>query len=67
MEIENWQLEKALEEMKACGYANLENDRDLHGYISHYIAGERQKGLPRLITRNSWLATSVGLTNASYP
>lgn len=67
MEIENWPLEKALEEMKACGYANLENDQDLHGYISHYKSGERQKGLPRLITRNSWLAPSVGLTNVFYP
>jgi protein tyrosine/serine phosphatase len=36
MEFEGWTNEQAIEEMKANGYHNLEEDLDLYGYLTSY-------------------------------
>lgn len=36
MELEGWASERALTEMKACGYDNLENELDILGYLRTY-------------------------------
>jgi protein tyrosine/serine phosphatase len=36
MEYEHWSNEKALAEMKACGYINLDEELDILGYLEQY-------------------------------
>jgi hypothetical protein len=36
MEYERWTNERAIAEMKACGYSNLEWDLDIAAYLDHY-------------------------------
>lgn len=36
MEFEHWSNERALAEMKACGYANLDNEWDILDYLESY-------------------------------
>jgi tyrosine-protein phosphatase SIW14 len=39
MEFENWSNERAIEELKSLGYANLEEEKDIFGYLSAYERG----------------------------
>lgn len=48
MEIEGWDLARALEEMRACGYITLEENEDILGYLTNYKPGAIRPGLPRL-------------------
>lgn len=64
MEVEHWPLEKAVQEMRACGYTQIENDLDLCGFIMGYRPGERMKALPATISRDSMLIPVSGLSNA---
>lgn len=44
MEYEGWANERALEEMKACGYDNLDHEWDIRGFLLGYRPGtHRQK------------------------
>lgn len=63
MEVERWPLEKAIHEMRACGYARMEKDTDLYGFISGYRPAERMKGLPATLKRDSMLLPVSGLSN----
>jgi tyrosine-protein phosphatase SIW14 len=36
MEFEGWPRERALLEMKSCGYDNLESEYDIRGYLEQY-------------------------------
>jgi hypothetical protein len=36
MEYQHWSNAEAIEEMKACGYSNLDDELDLLGYVEHY-------------------------------
>ncbi len=36
MEQEHWSNARAIEEVKACGYTNLDDELDLLGYLEHY-------------------------------
>lgn len=36
MEHEGWSNERAIAEMKACGYSNLDEDLDIAGYLERY-------------------------------
>lgn len=36
MEFEGWPVEKAMAEMKACGYDNLDNEYDIMGYLHRH-------------------------------
>jgi protein tyrosine/serine phosphatase len=44
MEFENWSNERAIAEMKACGYSNLDDELDILGYMEQYRPdGEAEK------------------------
>jgi len=36
MECHGWSNEEAMEELKALGYENLDNEDDVHGYLERY-------------------------------
>ena len=36
MEYDHWDNNRAIEELKATGYTNLENEWDVLGYLEHY-------------------------------
>lgn len=64
MEVEHWSLEKAVQEMRKCGYTHIENDKDLCGFIMGYRPSERFKVLPSTIGRESLLIPVSGLSYA---
>lgn len=64
MEVEHWPLEKAVHEMRSCGYTHIENDKDLCGFIMGYRRSERFKALPSTICRESMLIPVSGLSYA---
>jgi protein tyrosine/serine phosphatase len=40
MEFEGWSNERAIEEMKSCGYFNLDEELDILGYLERYQPGK---------------------------
>lgn len=38
MEFERWPIDRALAEMKACGYTNLDDEGDIRGYLERFAA-----------------------------
>ena len=53
MEFEHWTNERALAEMKACGYTNLDDEWDILGYLEQY--------------RPSWRAPEHGNAEVRMP
>ncbi len=39
MEFERWTNERAIAEIKACGYFNLDQEMDILGYLEEYVPG----------------------------
>lgn len=64
MEVEHWPIEKAVQEMRNCGYTHIENDKDLCGFIMGYRPSERFKALPSTLRRESMLIPVSGLSYA---
>lgn len=61
MEIEGWPLDRAMNEMRSCGYTHIEADRDLMGFLHHYKPGDRIGRLPKTLRRESLLLPVPGL------
>lgn len=65
MEVEGWALDRAMNEMRNCGYSGIEQDKDLHGFLTSYRPGERLKGLPKVIGRDSMLLPATNISHAT--
>ena len=50
MEVEGWERNRAMEEMRACGYVTLEENEDIFSYLRNYTPGRLKTGLPTLQT-----------------
>jgi protein tyrosine/serine phosphatase len=44
MERQGWSNADAMEELKALGYDNLDNEQDVRGYLERYVPGRRTAG-----------------------
>jgi protein tyrosine/serine phosphatase len=51
MEFEHWTNERALAEMKACGYTNLDDEWDILGYLEQYRPSWQAPGHPNAEVR----------------
>lgn len=63
MEVEGWPLDRAMNEMRACGYTHIEGDKDLLGFLLQYKPGNRVDGLPKTLRRESLLLPVSGLVH----
>lgn len=63
MEVEGWPLDRAMNEMRACGYTHIEGDKDLLGFLLQYKPGNRADGLPKTLRRESLLLPVSGLVH----
>jgi hypothetical protein len=63
MEVEGWSLDRAMNEMRACGYTHIEGDKDLLGFLLQYKPGNRVDGLPKTLRRESLLLPVSGLVH----
>lgn len=48
MEVEGWGRERAMNEMRACGYVTLDENEDILSYLNNYSPGRLKTGLPSL-------------------
>jgi len=48
MEVEGWDRDRAMEEMRACGYITLDENEDILTYLNNYHPGRLKSDLPRL-------------------
>ncbi len=48
MEVEGWDRDRAMEEMRACGYITLDENEDILAYLGGYVPGRLRAGLPHL-------------------
>ena len=63
MEVEGLPLDRAMNEMRACGYTHIEGDKDLLGFLLQYKPGNRVDGLPKTLRRESLLLPVSGLVH----
>ena len=53
MEVEGWDRDRAMQEMRACGYTTLDENEDILAYLSGYQPGRLKPNLPHLIAGSS--------------